>query len=91
MIYELRQQTRYRYTAAVPYSSHVARLLPVDRKGQVVRRAALSISPAPAERRETVDFFSNRICHFALDRPHDELIVRLEAEVEVAPSLPVQA
>jgi transglutaminase-like putative cysteine protease len=88
MIYELRQQTRYLYTAAVPYSSHVARLLPVDRKGQVVRRAALSISPAPAERRETVDFFSNRICHFALDRPHDELIVRLEAEVEVAPAEP---
>ena len=75
MIYELRQQTRYLYTAAVPYSSHVARLLPVDRKGQVVRRAALSISPAPAERRV---FEDHRACagdfagyRKALDQPQD--------------------
>jgi len=91
MIYELRQETRYVYTAAVPYSSHVARLLPVDRKGQTVRRATLSIAPIPAERRETTDFFGNRLCHFALDLPHDELLVRLEAEVEVAPTEPYLA
>ncbi|MCM5554304.1 transglutaminase family protein [Pleomorphomonas sp. NRK KF1] len=91
MIYELRQQTRYAYAAAVPYSSHVARLLPVDRKGQTVRKAMLSIAPMPSERRETLDFFGNRICHFALDRPHDELVVRLEAEVEVRPVEPYLA
>lgn len=91
MIYELRQETRYVYTAAVPYSSHVARLLPVDRPGQTVRSATLSISPMPAERRETTDFFGNRLCHFALDRPHDELIVRLDAEVEVEPVEPYLA
>lgn len=91
MIYELSQETRYVYTAAVPYSSHVARLLPVDRKGQTVRQAALFIAPIPAERRETIDFFGNRICHFALDRSHDELIVRLAAEVEVAPAEPYLA
>lgn len=91
MIYELRQETRYAYTAAIPYSSHVARLLPVDRPGQTVRRATLTIRPEPAERRETTDFFGNRICHFALDRPHDELIVRLDAEVEVAPADPYLA
>lgn len=91
MIYELRQETRYAYTAAIPYSSHVARLLPVDRPGQTVRRAALTIAPEPAERRETTDFFGNRLCHFALDRPHDELVVRLDAEVEVAPADPYLA
>lgn len=91
MIYELRQETRYVYAAAVPYSSHVARLLPVDRKGQTVRQATLAIAPTPAERRETTDFFGNRICHFALDRPHDELTVRLDAEVEVAPAEPYLA
>lgn len=91
MIYELRQETRYVYAAAVPYSSHVARLLPVDRKGQTVRQAKLVISPTPSERQETTDFFGNRICHFALDRPHDTLVVRLEAEVEVVPPEPYLA
>ncbi|PIO99290.1 transglutaminase family protein [Pleomorphomonas carboxyditropha] len=91
MIYELSQETRYVYTAEVPYSSHVARLLPVDRRGQTVRQAMLFIAPVPAERRETTDFFGNRLCHFALDRPHDELLVRLEAEVEVAPAEPYLA
>ncbi|MBS1181545.1 MAG: t [Proteobacteria bacterium] len=91
MIYELRQETRYTYAAAIPYSSHVARLLPVDRPGQTVRRATLSITPEPAERGETTDFFGNRICHFALDRPHDALVVRLDAEVEVTPTDPYLA
>ncbi|WP_370676593.1 transglutaminase N-terminal domain-containing protein [Pleomorphomonas sp. PLEO] len=91
MIYELRQETRYTYAAAIPYSSHVARLLPVDRQGQTVRQAKLLIAPTPAERQETTDFFGNRICHFALDRPHDELTVRLVAEVEVAPAEPYLA
>jgi transglutaminase-like putative cysteine protease len=91
MIYEVRQETRYAYTVSVPYSSHVARLLPVDRKGQTVRQAKLLIAPMPSERQETTDFFGNRICHFALDRPHDELVVRLEAEVEVVPGEPYLA
>jgi len=91
MIYELRQESRYLYASAVPYSSHVARLLPVDRPGQTVRRAVLSIDPVPAERSETTDFFGNRICHFALDRPHDRLTVSLAAEVEVEPAEPILA
>ncbi len=91
MIYELRQETRYVYTAAVPYSSHVARLLPVDRRGQTVRQAKLVIAPVPSERQETSDFFGNRLCHFALDHPHDSLLVRLEAEVEVIPPEPYLA
>lgn len=91
MIYELHQESRYRYASAVPYSSHVARLLPVDRPGQTVRRATLDIAPKPSERRESTDFFGNRICHFALDRPHDRLTVSLSAEVEVEPCEPILA
>lgn len=91
MIYEVRQESRYLYASAVPYSSHVARMLPVDRRGQRVRRAVLDIEPRPAERSETEDFFGNRICHFALDRPHDSLLVRLAAEIEVEPSEPMLA
>lgn len=83
MIYEVRQLTRYDYAGAVPFSRHLARLLPVNRDRQKVAYARLEIEPEPAERSEAIDFFGNRITHFALDRSHDHLEVRLAAEIEV--------
>jgi transglutaminase-like putative cysteine protease len=89
MIYDLRQVTTYDYGAVVPFSRHIARLTPVDRLGQRVVAAALEITPAPAERTESLDFFGNRITSFALDQPHDKLVVELVARVEVTPPEPL--
>lgn len=89
MIYLVRQKTLYAYAASVPFSRHVARMLPVSRRGQTVVAAALTVDPDPSEKREGVDFFGNRVLHFALDRPHDRLVVDLDAEIVVArPPLP---
>jgi transglutaminase-like putative cysteine protease len=89
MNYRVAQETLYAYAAPVPFSRHLARMLPVNRPGQLVRSAALVIEPVPSERRESLDFFGNRLVHFALDRPHDRLRVRLDAEIAVTrPPLP---
>ncbi|WP_237152877.1 transglutaminase family protein [Oryzibacter oryziterrae] len=86
MIYEVRQQTLYRYGAPVPFSRQVAHQLPISRAGQIVLDADLDISPEPAERFDLSDFFGNRITHFAFDRGHDHLTVTLTARVEVLPA-----
>lgn len=91
MNYEVRQLTRYTYASPVPFSRHLARLLPASRPGQLVRSARLDIDPAPSERRETYDFFGNRVTHFALDRSHDRLEVRLVADIEVTEGDPLFA
>lgn len=91
MIYDVRQLTTYAYGSTIPFSRHLARLTPVDRHGQRVLSADLSIEPDPAERTETDDFFGNRVTAFALDRPHRALVVELVARVVVAPPEPLLA
>ncbi len=91
MIYRLCQETLYSYAGPVPFSRHIARMLPTSRTGQRVVTATLAIDPAPSERRQSIDFFGNRVTHFALDRSHDRLTVRLDAEIAVARVAPPPA
>lgn len=83
MIYDVRQVTTYDYGSVIPFSRHVAHLTPTDQPGQTVLKASLGIDPAPAERAEATDFFGNRITSFALDHPHDLLVVELRARIQV--------
>jgi transglutaminase-like putative cysteine protease len=83
MIYDVRQVTSYRYASAVANARHILRLTPIDRNGQRVLAASLSVDPDPVERREGSDFFGNRITWIVLDQPHDTLTVRVVARVVV--------
>jgi transglutaminase-like putative cysteine protease len=83
MIYDVRQETIYRYDSPVAYGHHVLRLTPIDRERQRVYAAALDILPKPIERREGQDFFGNRITWIAFDQPHDTLTVRVAARIAV--------
>jgi transglutaminase-like putative cysteine protease len=88
MIYDVRQDTTYRYASPVAYAREVLRLTPIDRPGQRVHASALEIEPAPMARREGYDFFGNRMTWVELDEPHETMSVRVVARVAVAP-LPV--
>src|SRR5262245_58548188 len=83
MIYDVRQETIYRYASSVAYARHVVRLGLIDQTGQRVVAAALDFTPTPIERREGRDFFGNRVTWIALDQPHDTLIVKVAARVAV--------
>ncbi|HUG63223.1 MAG TPA: transglutaminase family protein [Methylomirabilota bacterium] len=91
MIYALRHVASYAYASVVPFSRHIARMMPGDRRGQRVIGAVLDIAPDPAERSAATDFFGNRITVFALDEPHDRLTVELTARIEVIPPEPLLA
>jgi transglutaminase-like putative cysteine protease len=83
VIYDLRQTTIYTYGSKVAYAHHVLRLTPINRNHQRVHAAALEVEPVPAERREGQDFFGNHLTWVRLDRPHDQLVVKLMARVTV--------
>jgi transglutaminase-like putative cysteine protease len=83
VIYDLRQTTVYAYASSVAYAHHVLRLTPINRLRQRVHAAALEVEPVPAERREGHDFFGNHLTWIRLDRPHEQLVVKLIARVTV--------
>ncbi len=83
MLYDIRQVTDYRYGSPVPFARQVLRLLPVERPGQRVIAADLTIRPAPTERTDSLDFFGNRITTVAFAFPHSELRLETRARVLV--------
>jgi transglutaminase-like putative cysteine protease len=90
VIYDVRQTTSCSYASPVAHARHVLRLTPVHRDGQQVHVAALQIVPEPRHRRESQDFFGNRLTWIEIEEPHDTLTVKLAARVAVeAPAEPV--
>jgi transglutaminase-like putative cysteine protease len=83
MIYDVRQITTCSYGSPVANARHVLRLTPVSRDGERVQVAALQIVPEPSHRRESQDFFGNRVTAVEIDEPHDTLTVKLAARVTV--------
>ncbi|MCX5495087.1 transglutaminase family protein [Kaistia dalseonensis] len=83
MLYDIRQVTQYSYASPVPFARQVLRLLPVERAGQRVIAADLSITPSPTERHDGFDFFGNRITTVAFAFPHEELKLETRARVLV--------
>ncbi len=83
MIYDIRQTTHYAYGETVPFSRHIIRMQPPHYAGQSVIASSLSVHPAPGERIDRRDFFGNHTTHIAIDTPHDNLTVTLQARVRV--------
>jgi transglutaminase-like putative cysteine protease len=82
---EVTHETRYDYTAPVSLAHHLAHLQPVQDEHQRLLAFELSISPPPAQMRDSVDALGNAARHFSLARPHDSLCVRAVSRLRVAP------
>jgi transglutaminase-like putative cysteine protease len=76
-------ETRYRYGVPVALCHNEARLLVRDVPGQRCHHSVLQIDPHPTQRVERTDSFGNRVVYFALEAPHDHLIVTANSEVEI--------
>jgi len=83
MIYAIGLSVDYRYDSPAVAGRHVLRLMPADLPG-VQRRfeGRLGITPAPAERRDVVDFFRNAGTEIAFREAHREITLRVDARVE---------
>ena len=81
--YRVVHRTRYDYSQPVVLCHNEARLQPRTTARQRCLRTDLLIEPRPAERAEREDFFGNRVLYFAIQEPHDSLVVTATSEVEI--------
>ncbi|WP_277626868.1 transglutaminase N-terminal domain-containing protein, partial [Burkholderia cenocepacia] len=77
--------TEYRYAARVESAQHQARLQPLATPRQQVLSFSLDIEPAPESVGTELDAFGNARASFALNLPHDTLLVRSRSTVRVTP------
>jgi len=89
MIYDVRLQTTYDYSAPVATARHLLRMTPINRPGQRVLQANIVIKPEPSLRREDRDFFGNAVTRVSFDTPHNELDIVMTARVEVLAEAPL--
>jgi transglutaminase-like putative cysteine protease len=78
----------YAYGEPVSTSHHESHLAPRDGEFQRTLEHELAISPLPSVRRDRVDYFGNRACHFSIREPHRALEVVATSVVEVYRATP---
>ncbi len=76
-------ETRYSYSPAVQTAQHVAHLQPADTPCQKVLSHSLHVEPA-AHVLHNVDAYCNHRAYWALNNPHDGLLVRACSEIETS-------
>ena len=88
MNYHITHRTLYEYAAPVSVSHHVARLEPLVTATQSPADFSLQIVPAPALRKERVDYFGNRLCFFAIQEIHSRLEIITQSRVTISAKPP---
>ncbi|MDR2789322.1 MAG: transglutaminase family protein [Candidatus Accumulibacter sp.] len=85
--YHIIHETRYRYASQVSISRQLLHLTPRDCPWQTCLEHHIELDPGPIpgldESRN--DCFGNPVRQFALESPHDTLMVRAESRVELRP------
>ena len=75
--------TRYDYAAPVSLAHHLAHLKPLQDDAQQLLDFQLSLMPAPAQCRDSVDSLGNAQCHFSLTQGHRSLQVQATSRVRL--------
>lgn len=81
--YRVHHVTEYRYQSPVSSSYGQLCLLPRRTITQRPISGSVTIEPGPAESRERMDSFGNRVGYFHVDRAHTRLRVIATSEVEI--------
>lgn len=85
MLYQVIHETCYEYSEQAVISHNQGHLLPRPSERQTLHHLALNIQPSPAGVECKRDYFGNDVVFFALQEPHQRLLVRTESRVEVKP------
>lgn len=81
--YHIIHETEYNYAGSVQISRQLLRLSPRNTPWQDCLWHVLRIRPEQAEWSEWDDFFGNGVVQFALQAPHEQLLVEVESRVQV--------
>ncbi len=81
--YHVIHETAYRYAGPVQLSRQLVRLRPRNTPWQECSWHVIRVEPEVAEWSEMDDFFGNTVVQFALQAPHERLVVEVESHVVV--------
>jgi len=75
--------THYKYSARVTRCYNLASVIPRETARQHCVKNRITLSPLAATTHKRTDYFGNRTFHFEIQKPHNELIITAESEVEI--------
>lgn len=82
-LYRILHQTEYHYSTVVQLSRQMLRLTPRNTRFQSRLAHEIRVEPQPSEWFEREDFFGNALVQFALQSPHERLLVEIASRVQV--------
>jgi transglutaminase-like putative cysteine protease len=83
MRYDVRHCTTYRYSQPVSISHHVLRLAPRPCKHQVLHESSIDVSPQPAVRSDSLDYFGNPVTYLTIQEQHEQLVIEARSLIDV--------
>jgi len=83
--YEVRHETTYSYSEAVPVCHNEIHLVPREYPRQRLLSNAILVDPQPSGMSTHLDFFGNHVGMFAIERGHKRLSVTSTSLVEIGP------
>jgi transglutaminase-like putative cysteine protease len=89
--YRVRHDTIYRYSSLVSSCYQLTHLKPRQTPWQSVLEHHIEVLPGPEEAGNGKDYFGNDVYRFAVQSPHDQLMVRSESLVDVLSHLPLDS
>jgi transglutaminase-like putative cysteine protease len=83
MRFRVRHITHYKYASRVSHCYNLANIVPRDTERQRCLRNRISVSPTPSVTNKRSDYFGNKSFHFEIQKPHTELVITADSEVQV--------
>ena len=83
MRYRVRHVTHYKYARRVTRCYNLGNLVPRETERQRCLNNRVTVSPTPATTHIRSNYFGNKTCHFEIQKPHNELIITAESEIEI--------
>jgi transglutaminase-like putative cysteine protease len=85
MKYRVRHITHYRYEHKVISCHNRAHLLPRETSFQFAATPRVVIHPTPITGSRRIDYFGNRVYHFAIQEPHQSLSIQVTTDIHLKP------
>lgn len=83
MRYEVRHTTHYKYANRVTRCYNLANVVPRNTQRQRCLKNRVTVSPQPAAMHKRTDYFGNKAYHFEIQKPHTELIITAQSEIQI--------
>ncbi|MGH1440300.1 MAG: transglutaminase family protein [Cellvibrionaceae bacterium] len=85
MKYRVRHITHYEYDSKVVACYNRAHLLPRETAFQLATTPRVVIHPTPTTGSRRIDYFGNRVYHFAIQEPHESLSIQVTTDIHLKP------